>query len=124
MFLICWEPEPDSDATYEPIIVGEAAAARHVAAGNAFGANWREVCRGRLHPRGRWDFTALGIDGQNWFGQTGSLSMNGKVLGQNHVQSTARYARLARDSVKAASEQISGSLAADIDLAPDGGRDG
>ena len=47
--------------------------------------------------------------------------MIGKLLGHNDVQSTARYAHLARDSVKAAGEQISGSLAADMDSAPDGG---
>ena len=56
----------------------------------------------------------------NGFGQTGSPSMNGKLLGQNHVRSTVRYAHFARDSVKAASEKISGSLAADMDSAPDG----
>ena len=47
--------------------------------------------------------------------------MIGKLLGHNDVQCTARYAHLARDSVKAASEQMSGSLAADMDSALGGG---
>lgn len=41
--------------------------------------------------------------------------MIGKLLGHRKVQTTARYAHLARDSVKAAAEQVSDSLAADLD---------
>ena len=47
--------------------------------------------------------------------------MIGKLPGQNDVQSTARYghhAHLSRASVRAASEQIWRSLAADMDSAP------
>ena len=51
----------------------------------------------------------------------GRLLMIGKPLRQNDVQSTSRYAHLARDSVKAAGEMISGSLAVDMVSAPDGG---
>ena len=43
-----------------------------------------------------------------------SLPMIGKLLGHRKVQTTARYAHLARDSVKAAAEQIGASLAADL----------
>ena len=42
-----------------------------------------------------------------------SLPMIGKLLGHRKVQTTARYAHLARDSVKAAAERVSHSLAAD-----------
>ena len=82
---------------------------------------WREVCRARLHPRGRLDFTALGINGRTSSVKLGSLSIIGKLLGHNDVQCTARYAHLTRDSVKAASQQMSGSLAADMDSALGGG---
>ena len=44
-----------------------------------------------------------------------SLPMIGKLLGHRKVQTTARYAHLARDSVKAAAERVSGSLAIDLD---------
>ena len=44
-----------------------------------------------------------------------SLPMIGKLLGHRKVQTTARYAHLARDSVKAAAERVSESLAADLD---------
>ena len=43
------------------------------------------------------------------------LPMIGKLLGHRKVQTTARYAHLARDSVKAAAERVSESLAADLD---------
>ena len=43
-----------------------------------------------------------------------SLPMIGKLLGHRKVQTTARYAHLARDSVKVAAEQIGASLAADL----------
>ena len=44
-----------------------------------------------------------------------SLPMIGKLLGHRKVQTTARYAHLARDSVKAAAERVAESLAADLD---------
>ena len=43
--------------------------------------------------------------------------MIGKLLGHRKVQTTARYAHLARASVKAAAERVSESLAADLDTA-------
>ena len=47
-----------------------------------------------------------------------SLPMIGKLLGHRRVQTTARYAHLARDSVKVAAERVSDSLAADLDIHP------
>ena len=44
--------------------------------------------------------------------------MIGKLLGHRKVQTTARYAHLARDSVKIAAERVSDSLAADLDTHP------
>ena len=41
--------------------------------------------------------------------------MSGKLLGHRNVQTTARYAHLARNWVKAAAEHISDSMAADLD---------
>ena len=46
-----------------------------------------------------------------------SLPMIGKLLGHRKVQTTARYAHLARDSVKAAAERVSATLASDLDSA-------
>ena len=43
-----------------------------------------------------------------------SLPMIGKLLGHRQVQTTARYAHLARHSVKAAARRIEDSLAADM----------
>ena len=43
-----------------------------------------------------------------------SLPMIGRLLGHSQVETTARYAHLARDSVKEAAERIAGSIAADI----------
>ena len=43
-----------------------------------------------------------------------SLSMIGKMLGHRKVQTTARYAHLARDSVKASAARIAESLRADL----------
>ena len=40
--------------------------------------------------------------------------MIGRLLGHRKVQTTARYAHLARDSVKAAGERVSDSLAAGL----------
>ena len=44
-----------------------------------------------------------------------SLPMIGKLLGHRKVQTTARYAHLARDSVKAAAGRVAESLRADLD---------
>ena len=43
-----------------------------------------------------------------------SLPMIGKLLGHTQVQTTARYAHLARDSVKASASRIASSIGADI----------
>ena len=43
-----------------------------------------------------------------------SLPMIGKLLGHTQVQTTARYAHLARDSVKASASRIADSIGADI----------
>ena len=43
-----------------------------------------------------------------------SLPMIGKLLGHTQVQTTARYAHLARDSVKASASRIAGSIGGDI----------
>ena len=47
-----------------------------------------------------------------------SLPMIGKLLGHGKVQTTARYAHLARDSVKVAAEGVSDSLETDLDSPP------
>ena len=43
-----------------------------------------------------------------------SLSMIGKLLGHNKIDTTSRYAHLARDSIKASSARIADSIGADI----------
>ena len=43
-----------------------------------------------------------------------SLSMIGKLLGHNKIDTTARYAHLARDSIKASSARVAESIGADI----------
>ena len=48
-----------------------------------------------------------------------SLPMIGKLLGHSQVQTTARYAHLARNSVKVAAVRISDSLEADMNTSPD-----
>ena len=47
-----------------------------------------------------------------------SLPMIGKLLGHHQVQTTARYAHLARHSVKSAARRIEDSLANDLDSRP------
>ena len=47
-----------------------------------------------------------------------SLTMIGKLLGHTQVQTTARYAHLARDSIQNAAARITGSIG--WNLAPDG----
>ena len=44
--------------------------------------------------------------------------MIGKLLGHSQVQTTARYAHLARNSVKVAAATIADSLEADMDTPP------
>ena len=46
-----------------------------------------------------------------------SLPMIGKLLGHTKVETTARYAHLARDSVKTAGERVAVSLSADAKVA-------
>ena len=48
-----------------------------------------------------------------------SLPMIGKLLGHTKIETTARYAHLARDSVKTAGERVAVSLSADAKLASD-----
>ena len=45
--------------------------------------------------------------------------MIGKLSGHRQIQTTARYAHIARDSVKAAAVKISDSLELDMDIPPD-----
>ena len=40
--------------------------------------------------------------------------MIGKLLGHNDIETTARYAHLAQDSVHEAAERIAASIAADV----------
>ena len=40
--------------------------------------------------------------------------MIGKLLGHTQVQTTARYAHLARDSIKASTAKVAESIGADI----------
>ena len=47
-----------------------------------------------------------------------SLSMIGKLLGHNKIETTSRYAHLARDSIKASSARVADSIGADILDAP------
>ena len=47
-----------------------------------------------------------------------SLPMIGKLLGHRQVQTTARYAHLARHSVKAAAGRVEGSLFSDMETPP------
>ena len=44
-----------------------------------------------------------------------TIPVIGKLFGHRKVQTTARYAYLARDSVKLAAERVADSLAADLD---------
>ena len=43
-----------------------------------------------------------------------TLPVIGKLLGHNDIETTARYAHLAQDSVHEAAERIAASIAADI----------
>ena len=47
-----------------------------------------------------------------------SLPMIGKLLGHRQVQTTARYAHLAQESVKASSARVSESIAVDMETSP------
>ena len=48
-----------------------------------------------------------------------SLSMIGKLLGHNKIETTSRYAHLARDSIKASSARVADRIGTDILDAPD-----
>ncbi|MDE2973101.1 MAG: tyrosine-type recombinase/integrase, partial [Gemmatimonadota bacterium] len=43
-----------------------------------------------------------------------SLSMIGEILGHNSIETTARYAHLARDTVKVSAAKVGGSIGSDI----------
>ena len=43
-----------------------------------------------------------------------SLTMIGKLLGHNDIETTARYAHLAQDSLHETAERIAQSIAADV----------
>ena len=43
-----------------------------------------------------------------------SLPAIGKLLGHSNIQTTARYAHLARDSVKTSAARVAASIGADI----------
>ena len=45
--------------------------------------------------------------------------MIGKLLGQTQIQTTARYAHLARDSIQTAASRITGSIGEDLLSEPD-----
>ena len=45
--------------------------------------------------------------------------MIGKLLGHTQVQTTARYAHLARDSIQNAAARITGSIGGNLSSAPD-----
>ena len=46
-----------------------------------------------------------------------SLTMIGKLLGHTQVQTTARYAHLARDSIQSAAARITGSIGGNLSSA-------
>ena len=48
-----------------------------------------------------------------------SLTMIGKLLGHTQVQTTARYAHLARDSIQNAAARITGSIGGDLSFVDD-----
>lgn len=50
--------------------------------------------------------------------------MIGKLIGHRQVETTARYAHSARDSVKTLAERVSDSLAVDLDSLDRCGHDG
>ena len=51
-----------------------------------------------------------------------SLSMIGKLLGHSKIQTTARYAHLARESVKESAARVAASIGADLRADPPGMR--
>ena len=53
-----------------------------------------------------------------------SLTMIGRLLGHTQVQTTARYAHLARNSIQSAAARITDSIGDRIGGSPDGGMDG
>ena len=53
-----------------------------------------------------------------------SLSMIGKLLGHADIQSTARYAHLARETERISAARVGGSIGADIGTRGSTGKDG
>ena len=53
-----------------------------------------------------------------------SLPMIGKLLGHTRIQTTARYAHLPRDSVKASASRVADSIGAELAAGGDAGNDG
>ena len=53
-----------------------------------------------------------------------SLSMIGKLLGHADIQSTARYAHLARETERVSAARVGASIGADIAPAAGAGKDG
>ena len=49
-----------------------------------------------------------------------SLTIIGKLLGHTQVQTTARYAHLARDSIQTAAARITGSIGGNLAVEPAG----
>ena len=47
-----------------------------------------------------------------------SLTMIGKLLGHTQVQTTARYAHLARDSIQTAAARVTGSIGGNLFVEP------
>ena len=48
-----------------------------------------------------------------------SLKMIGKLLGHTQVQTTARYAHLARDSIQTAAARITGNINGNLSVEPE-----
>ncbi len=91
-----------------------------VIAGARPGAHLSNLNNAWLVVRGRADLKGVRIhDLRHSFASRAlalgeSLPMIGKMLGHRKVQTTARYAHLARDSVKASAARIAESLRADL----------
>ena len=74
---------------------------------------WRTVCadaelgRLRLYDLRHTAASQAVMAGEN-------LPLVGKLLGHSQIETTARYAHLARDSIQEAAERVAGSIAADI----------
>ena len=91
-----------------------------VIAGQKRGAHLTDINAPWLHLRAR-----AGLDGvrihdlrHSWASRAlalgESLPMIGRLLGHNNIETTARYAHLARDTEKASAAKVGGSIGADI----------